>query len=180
MNTALTSAYVGAIKVKPRWPYRRVVISKVALQLLERCQGKLEPDVRLVLTRGFEPGNAVFRTLHKACRWLGSIFFRFVFPERKSECGEIFGSNGHDVDGTHIDVAVECRGSIKKLLPRGVFSTSYQLERIRENESALLEVVYKALRTSGFRIHSNPTEALQIHCDMIGSETDTDVSPGQP
>jgi hypothetical protein len=63
-------------------------------------------------------------------------------------------------------VAVEVSGTAQKLLPFGVFSTSNQVANIAKREEALLSRVYAALHFVGFRVHSNPTEALQIHCDM--------------
>lgn len=167
MNVSLNSSYEGKIKVAPRFPYRRVIVAREALRRLENAQGKLEPDVRLVLTRAFEPGNLVVRMIHAIGRKIGARLFGLFFPRRILECQEIFSSNGHDRDGTHLDVSVEYRGRVKKLLPLGVFSSACQLELVRRRESSLLHSVYQALTTSGFRIHNNPTEALQIHCDMI-------------
>jgi hypothetical protein len=97
---------------------------------------------------------------------VGALLFRLLYPSRANQAPEIFSPNGHDTDGTHVDVAVEVSGTVQKLLPFGVFSTSNQVANIAKREEALLSRVYAALHFVGFRVHSNPTEALQIHCDM--------------
>jgi hypothetical protein len=165
----LNSLYMGAIKVAPRWPYSEVHVSVKALKQLEFAQAKLDSGIRLVLTRGFEPGNLVTRSMYKVLRKLGGLIFAGIFPGRSSERSEIFSSNGHDVDGTHVDISIEQSGRVHNFLPLGVFSTHSSVKRAKESNYALLQKVQRALIECGFVIHRNPTESLQIHCDLISS-----------
>ena len=167
----LNSSYTGAIKVAPRWPYSEVHVSIEALKRLELAQAKLDSSIRLILTRGFEPGNLITRNLHNLFRKLGGWAFIIVFPGRRSERSEIFSSNGHEIDGRHVDVSIEQYGKIHKFLPCGVFSTCASVELAKVANCALLQDVQGALVECGFTIHSNPTESLQIHCDLNGLAT---------
>jgi hypothetical protein len=157
----------NSICVRPRLPYRKVFIAPQALEALQAAQGLLGNDVKLVLTRGFENSGCVLRALHRVGRLLGAILFRIVYPGRASEIKDIFCPNGHDLDGTHIDVSVIAKGQLKRLLPFGVFTSRQHAAKIRDSEKAWLPQVYKALEQCGFRIHPNLTESLQIHCDLM-------------
>ncbi len=163
----LDSKYNGSIKVRPRWPYTCVAVAPEALRRLEEAQSRLGAEAVLVLTRGYEPGGVMLRCLHSVCRVVASRLFRLLYPSRANQASEIFSPNGHDTDGTHVDVAVEIEGKVRKLLPLGVFSTSHQIATIVKREEALLRRIYGELNSVGFRVHVNPTEALQIHCDMM-------------
>ena len=167
----IDSSYAGGIGVKPRWPYRHVAVSSEALRRLEDAQQRLGNDLRLIITRAFEPGGPIVRRLHRLGRAVGSVLFSTLYPHRADERSAIFSSNGHDKDGTHVDVSVEYQGQLLRFLPFGVLSSTEQVRRSSEASSPQLKAVYAALEAEGFRIHSNPTEALQIHCDLI--------SPGQ-
>ncbi len=163
----MNSKHFHEIKVQPRWPYLSVLISERALAQLKHAQSEIRKDldgINLILTRGYE---SYFTTkLRRIPRKLGSIIFAIIYPSRKSECIEIFSPNGHDESGDHIDVSVELDGCKLKFLPWGVFTSAEKLNEIHKQNSKLLTVVWTALQNSGFKIHPNRTESLQIHCDL--------------
>ena len=164
---SLDSDYDGAIKVRPRWPYSRVLVSPEALARLEKAQTFLAPDTQFILTRGFEPGGWLLRGLHRLGRKIGGLIFVALYPSRADERAEIFSANGHDQDGNHIDVGILREGIEMRFLPFGVMSSRSQVAANRQSESAIIERAYNALQSAGFQIHSNPTESLQIHCDLV-------------
>ena len=164
---SLNALYEGKIRVSPKWPYRSVEISSLALSRLEGAQLQLPPEIRLVLVRAFEPGGILLRVMHRLGREVGKIIFCLIYPRRRGEAKAIFSANGHTTDGNHVDVKVELSGELLSLLPGGVLTPSLQLRSVKKARSQVLGVVYSALQSSGFDIHSNPTEALQIHCDLV-------------
>ena len=164
---SLKSDYSGAIKVRPRWPYSRVLVSPEAFESLERAQSLLSPDLQLVLTRGLEPGGWLLKRFHWLGRKLGASVFLILYPTRSHERAEIFSANGHDKDGNHLDVSIIHAGVQKRFLPFGVLTSSSLVDASKEAESVVLDTIYKALRSVGFSVHSNPTESLQIHCDLV-------------
>ena len=156
------------LKVAPRWPPSKVLIEKnVFLKLLE-VQSKLPSSVKLLLVRGYENKSSRLGIFRHMSRWLGIKLFCTCYPSRKSEVGDIFGSNGHDVDGSHVDVSIVLNGKRLRLLPLGVF-TSLSLQQSRAEEHlAVIEYVKGTLEQCGFIIHHNQTESMQIHCDFNG------------
>ena len=156
------------LKVAPRWPSSKVLIEKnVFLKLLE-VQSKLPSSVKLLLVRGYENKSSRLGVFRHISRWLGIKLFCTCYPSRKSEVGDIFGSNGHDVDGSHVDVSIVLNGKRLRLLPLGVF-TSLSLQQSRAEEHlAVIEYVKGTLEQCGFIIHHNQTESMQIHCDFNG------------
>lgn len=77
----------------------------------------------------------------------------------------IFGANGHDIDGRHVDVSLVLHGKRLRLLPLGVFTPPrWQDRRVAHHAEAVAQVK-RSLQHCGFELHRNPTEALQIHCD---------------
>jgi len=164
---SLDSTYNGVIKVRPRWPYSRVLVSPEALARLEKAQTFLTPNTQIILTRGFEPGGRLLRGLHRLGRKIGGLIFVALYPRRAHERAEIFSANGHDQDGNHIDVSILREGFEMRLLPFGVMSSPSQVAATRQSKSTIIEKAYNALQSAGFQIHSNPTESLQIHCDLV-------------
>ncbi|BBP71384.1 hypothetical protein PHLH6_33880 [Pseudomonas sp. Seg1] len=156
------------LKVKPRWPSSEVLIEQnVFLKLIE-AQSKLPPSVQLLLVRGYENKSSQLGLFRFLSRWLGIRLFCACYPGRKDEVSDIFGSNGHDVDGSHVDVSIILNGKRLRFLPLGVFtSPSLQHSRAAEHLGVLNEVK-AALMQCGFKIHRNPTESMQIHCDFAG------------
>ncbi len=155
------------LQVKPRWPYREVLICPEAFTRLQQAQDRLGVTAQLVITRAFEPGNFILRRLHSLMRTIGAICFVMRYPQRSSEVPAIFSANGHDKDGTHVDIAIIHNGKLLRLLPRSVLTHATTIAAIEAKHSKLLEAVRTSLREVGFRIHSNQTEALQIHCDLM-------------
>ncbi len=150
----------------PRWPYGSVLLSDLALIRLEEAQARLTPlRLKLVLTRGYEERSPLNR-LHGVARLVGSGLFRLLYPRRADERFEIFSPNGHDHGGNAIDVSIVQDGRILSFLPWGVFTPSLTLDKKRREHEPVLAAVWAALTEAGFRIHPNPTEALQIHCDL--------------
>lgn len=162
----LTRSAAGAFCVAPRWPYRSVLLSELALTRLEEAQRLLVPlRIQLVLTRGYEKRGPVNR-LHWVTRQVGACCFRLLYPQRAEERFAIFSPNGHDHGGNAIDVSVIHEGRRLVLLPWGVFTPSATLREKKRRYETVLTAVWAALQQAGFSIHPNPTEALQIHCEL--------------
>jgi len=162
----LTRSIAAAFCVAPRWPYGSVRLSDGALTRLEDAQRRLAPlGIRLVLTRGYEQRGAL-NWLHGIARGVGARCFRLVYPGRAQETGEIFTPNGHDHGGDAIDVSIIHAGKRLSLLPWGVFTPYRVLSARRRRHEAVLTAVWTALTEAGFAVHANPTEALQIHCEV--------------
>jgi hypothetical protein len=156
------------LKVGPRWPSSKVLIEqKVLLKLIE-VQSELPSSIQLLLVRGYENKDSHLGFFRILSRWLGIKLFCACYPARKEEISEIFGSNGHDVDGTHVDVSIILNGRRLRFLPLGVF-TSLTRQQLRAAEYlSVIEEVKTALERCGFEIHRNQTESMQIHCDYKG------------
>ena len=156
------------LKVAPRWPSSKVLIEEnVFLKLLE-VQSKLPSSIKLLLVRGYENKSSRLGMFRHISRWLGIKLFCTCYPRRKSEVDDIFGSNGHDVDGSHVDVSIVLNGKRLRFLPLGVF-TSLSLQHSRTEEHlTVIKLVKGALEQCDFSIHHNQTESMQIHCDYNG------------
>ena len=155
------------IQVRPRWPARQVRVDAVALSQLQYIQTQLPSELALILTRGYERRASHLGFARTKFRALGIGVFRRLYPDRQREIADIFGSNGHDVDGTHIDVSFRLKGRRIRMLPLGVFTPpSWQQRRVQRYLSSL-SVIQSSLTKNGFRIHHNETESLQIHCDLV-------------
>jgi hypothetical protein len=153
------------IQIQPRWPAQQVHIDSDVLDKLQTIQAGLPEHIGLILTRGYETSRIGFA--RKQFRALGIRAFRLIYSGRRNEIAAIFGSNGHDIDGTHIDISLRLYGRRVRLLPLGVFTPLlWQKHRVARFSNPLNQVK-KALIHEGFRIHSNSTESLQIHCDLI-------------
>jgi len=162
----LTRSTAGGFYIAPRWPYRSVMLSDGALTRLEDAQRRVAPlGIRLVLTRGYEQRGAL-NWLHGAARGGGAWCFRLVYPGRAGESGEIFTPNGHDHGGDAIDISIIHAGKRLSLLPWGVFTPYTVLSARRRRYETVLTAVWAALTEAGFAVHANPTEALQIHCEV--------------
>ncbi|MCH8621602.1 hypothetical protein [Undibacterium sp. TS12] len=160
----------GNIQIQPRWPARQVLINALAWQKIQDMQAALPSHLGLILTRAYEPRAS---ELGKARTWFrraGIWLFGCIYRQRKAEIADIFGSNGHDVDGTHIDLSFRLHGRRVRLLPLSVFTPlAWQKKRMDIYREAL-ELVKKELLMRGFTLHSNQTESLQIHCDLVQSD----------
>lgn len=155
------------LRVAPRWPASQVHLQPVVLARLLDAQRQLPPTIQLLLTRGYEPGGGGLGRFRGLSRRLGIALFRACYPRRHDEVAAIFGTNGHDLDGRHVDVSIVLDGRRLRLLPLGVFtSLPLQQRRIARHASAI-HAVKQALLVCGFEIHPNATESLQIHCDYL-------------
>lgn len=164
----LTAGLHAGLLIRPRWPARRVVVDARVVDRLRAAQAALPDTIELVLTRAYEPASSTLGCARNGFRALGIALFRVLYPARRDEVADIFGGNGHDVDGTHVDVSFRVAGRRMRLLPLGVFTPpGWQRRRARRCQPDL-ERVKAALAAHGFRIHRNATESLQIHCDLIG------------
>lgn len=157
----------GDLHICPRWPARRVHVDELALRKLAAAQATLPQGITLILTRGYEPKAARIGMARRQFRAVGTRVFRMCYPARTGEIADIFGSNGHDIDGTHIDVSFRVNGHRVRMLPLGVFTPPALQKRRAKRYAAALAAVNSALLEQGFRLHRNPTERLQIHCDLI-------------
>lgn len=155
------------LKVVPRWPSRQICISKMAWERLLIVQHQLPAGVSLIVTRGYEPSASRIGTSRKLFRAMGIGLFRLTYRMRHDEVGEIFGANGHDVDGNHIDVSIKLNGRRLRFLPLGVFTPPLWQEKRTRPYEAELNKVKTVLVDQGFCIHKNQTESLQIHCDLV-------------
>ncbi|BAQ81463.1 hypothetical protein PST29_3574 [Pseudomonas sp. St29] len=121
--------------------------------------------MQLLVTRGYEHKSSYLGAFRSLSRWLGIRLLCWCYPQRKQELEDIFGSNGHDVDGTHVDVSIVLDGKRLRFLPLGVFTSPARQNRRQARYAAVVDEVKETLRQCGFEIHRNPTESLQIHCD---------------
>jgi len=157
----------AGIQIRPRWPARHVHVDERVLGKLQAIQAELPAELDLILTRGYEPPTSGLGHARRRFRALGIGMFRVLYPDRRNELADIFGSNGHDIDGTHIDVSFSLNGRRVRMLPLGVFTPPFwQQRRVRQCASALAQI-QAALMRHGFQIHRNATESLQIHCDLV-------------
>lgn len=153
--------------IKPRWPYDKVFLSNDACRRLESAQAVLSAyGLTLVLTRGYESRGSVIRIAHRLARVVGTVMFCVVYPHRFRETHSIFSPNGHDRSGDCIDVSIAYDGSVLTLLPFGVFTPLWLINRIRRAYHRELALTWSALEAAGFIIHGNVTEAMQIHCEV--------------
>lgn len=163
------SSAATSFLVRPRWPYDRVFISNEALRRLTAAQGTLsEHGVTLVLTRGYESRGKRIRVAHRLGRAVGMVLFCLVYPHRYRERRAIFSPNGHDRSGDCIDLGLLHRGKPLALLPLGVFTPSWLIRRAQHVHQRELTLAWSALASAGFSVHDNPTEAMQIHCEVRG------------
>ncbi|MRI53866.1 hypothetical protein D8770_07855 [Methylobacterium sp. DB1607] len=153
------------LAIRPRWPSRCVLVEECVYTALVDAQSRAPHSVRLVLTRGFEPRASLAGRTRRLSRIVGKRVFRLLYPRRRSEIEPIFGANGHDVDGTHVDVSVALDGRVIRFLPLGVFTPVSWQRRCVDRHADALQTVWQLLIEVGFSIHGNPTESLQIHCD---------------
>ena len=166
----LSTSQNGVLIVKPRWPYRYVHVSERAYERLIKAQDFLDKkDIRLIVTRGYENEGSLLRAGHYVARILGAVLFTLLLPERRNEVKEIFSPNGHTSGGDCVDVGIAYRGQVIDLLPRGVFTTTAKIASIYDEHREVIDAVWNALAASGFTLHPNKTEAMQIHCEFKGS-----------
>lgn len=157
------------LHIAPRWPATHIQIEEDALQGLLDAQARLPAELRLLVTRGFESRQGRLGDFRRRVRRLGIRVFRACYPGRHDEIDAIFGANGHDIDGHHVDVSLVLHGKRLRLLPLGVFTPPRWQDRRVARHAEAVALVKHSLQYCGFDLHHNPTEALQIHCDYRGS-----------
>lgn len=162
----LTNGIYEGLEVAPRWPSRRVLIDETAWEQLRAVQLTLPESIRLIVTRGYEPRTSRLGVARTLFRSIGVRAFRTLFKTRRDEIADIFGANGHDLDGTHVDVSIRLNARRLRFLPLGVFTPTNVQVRRSARYKADLHQARTALTNGGFRIHANQTESLQIHCDF--------------
>ncbi|MBV8656205.1 MAG: hypothetical protein JO142_00095 [Burkholderiales bacterium] len=166
----------GNLVIRPRWPAKAVSIDPRALHRLQEVQARLAGDIQLIITRGFEPKAGRLGAARRLFRRMGVLAFMTLYPRRRSEIGPIFGSNGHDVDGTHVDISICLSGRRIRPLPLGVFTPTWlQRQRLRR-VSASIAAVQAEISRAGFDLHANATERLQMHCDLRDETVATECS----
>lgn len=166
MLMTLSSGLHDGLLVLPRWPATQVRICPQAFAQFQSAQAMLPSEIRLIITRAFEPPGTGLTRLRSFSRWMGIQLFSSIYAKRKSEVGDIFGANGHDLDGTHVDVSILIDDKRVRLLPLSVFTPSWmQSLRIKKYQPSV-DHVFRALNEAGFDLHRNRTESLQIHCDL--------------
>lgn len=150
------------INVRPRWPHKNVALSRAALLSIQNAQKELPPGISLVITRGYE----LERPYIKYGRKFGGLIFKFIYPNRCYEVKEIFTCNGHSISGEHLDVSISYHGKILNFLPFNVFTPVWLAKKLSDKYRDIIFIVNNALVNSGFQIHENMIEALQIHIDL--------------
>ncbi len=167
----LPSGSHNGLQICPRWPSWSVVIAPEALDQLQHVQAALPAGIGLILTRGYEPRSSRLGALRSLSRLAGIALFKFLYAARSDEIADIFGANGHDQDGTHLDISLAIDGKRIRLLPLSVFTpVSWQQRRVA-HYAGQIALINSALIAHGFRIHRNATESHQIHCDLVRSKT---------
>ncbi len=167
----LQPGYSQGLRISPRWPSTYVHIDREAFNRLLAVREELPEGVTLILTRGYEQAHSRLGLVRRVSRQMGIKLFQILYNQRRSEIAEIFGANGHDVNGTHIDVSIAVGQKRLRFLPLGVFTPeSWQKAKVRRHQPDI-EAVKAKLREHGFHIHHNHTESLQIHCDLISPKT---------
>ncbi|WP_322881486.1 hypothetical protein [Pandoraea sputorum] len=175
--TTLPRGSHGGLRVSPRWPARYVRVDAAVLKALQHIQTQLPEDITLILTRGYEARASRLGFARTWFRKFGIGVFRRLYPNRQHEIPYIFGSNGHDIDGTHVDVSFCASGRRIRMLPLGVFTpSSWQQCRVERHASSL-NCILTLLKQYGFQIHRNATERLQIHCDFRLDQEGRSTSP---
>lgn len=154
----------------PRWPAAHVELSRRAWLSLQKAAANLPDTTSLILTRGYEAPHARLGLARRIFRQLGMGLFRFVYPSRSTEVAEIFGANGHDVNGDHVDVSIRWQGRRLRLLPLGVFTAPRWQARRLGKVLPVVQQVQDVLQQQGFCLHRNHTEALQMHCNLLPTE----------
>jgi hypothetical protein len=133
-----------------------VQLSALALEKLHNAQARLPAEMALILTRGFEPAPSKLGFARKRFRMVGIALFKLLYWDRRDEVEEIFG-----------DVSFRLHGRRVRMLPLGVFTPPSMQQRYIGRVASPLAQLRAALVQEGFRIHGNPTESLQIHCDLV-------------
>jgi hypothetical protein len=176
----LNPGKTDGIKIRPRWPSSQVNIDEDAFRQLQEVQSRMPAQVQLILTRGYEPPHTKLGGLRRLFRRLGIGLFHALYYKRREEIIDIFGANGHDIDGTHIDVSIEINDRRLRLLRLGVFTPrSWQKNAVKRHQP-FVSMVKSALMDCGFHIHRNETESLQIHCDLVTHSVSSPQSHSLP
>ncbi|MDF2479655.1 MAG: hypothetical protein K0R79_12 [Stenotrophomonas indicatrix] len=166
---SLSRGTIDGLRIAPRWPASQVILEAEVLQCLLDAQALLPSTLRLLVTRGFECSQGKLGGFRRLVRRLGIAVFRCCYRHRHDEIDAIFGANGHDLDGRHVDVSLVLHGRRVRLLPLGVFTPlRWQQRRVRRHADAVA-AAKDALQRCGFDLHPNATESLQIHCDHRGT-----------
>ena len=166
---SLSRGTIDGLCIAPRWPASQVILEAEVLQCLLDAQALLPSTLRLLVTRGFECSQGKLGGFRRLVRRLGIAVFRCCYRHRHDEIDAIFGANGHDLDGRHVDVSLVRHGRRVRLLPLGVFTPlRWQQHRVSRHAEAVA-AAKDALQRCGFDLHPNATESLQIHCDHRGT-----------
>jgi hypothetical protein len=166
MHLLLRQGASAGFLIQPSWPSRRVLVSAEAYLRLCNAQQRIGRDTSLILKRGMESPDFPAVLFRKLLRFCGGGIFAVMYPCRARERLQIFTPNGHDRSGDHVDVGIWHAGAKLRLLPYGVFTPLWLVHRIEAKYRLVLSDVRSALEDAGLTIHSNRTEALQIHCDL--------------
>lgn len=163
------------VGIRPRWPYRTVLITAPAFAGLIAAQAILdrqpEPPLHIWVIRGYETPPQTAR--RNRLRRIGAALFALLYPGRRSEIDGIFVPNGHDRSGNHVDVRYAVNERLPVLLPLGPLTPRWLIRRTHRRHGAELQRIWQALQTAGFAIHPNASEALQIHADYHASHLDS-------
>ena len=159
----LKKGSISNIEIAPLGFSSCVLIDITAFKAVKKAQSLLKPEIKLVITRAYQPESLFI----KWARYFGARLFSLIYPARENEAEEIFGHNGHAIDGRHVDISIKYKGNLLILLPNSVFTNLQKIEKIKQKNSQVIADVRAALQNTGFSIHHNITESLQIHCDLI-------------
>ncbi len=160
----------NGILVRPRWPSAGIAIDRRAWDRLGSVQQALPAGIQLILTRAYEPTGTRTSLVRRIARKTGVRLFGLLYRSRASEIDDIFGANGHDRDGTHVDISISLHGRRLRLLPLGVFTPIRWQNRLTDKYLPAVRSVQSQLINHGFKPHRNKTESLQMHCDLVIAE----------
>lgn len=102
----------------------------------------------------------------KVLRFIGSCLFSIIYTSRRHEINEIFPPNGHDKDGTHIDISLRILYKKTNWLPYGVFTPPSMVANIEKKNEVLIAQIEDRITAMGGSLHRNRLERLQMHVDF--------------
>jgi hypothetical protein len=154
------------IEIQPRFPARCVRLDAIIFNRLQAIQKALPQEIRIILTRGYENPNSALGFTRRVLRFTGSILFSLIYPYRFKEIPEIFTSNGHDKDGTHVDISLTVNSIRTNWLPYGVFTSPKIVTKVEKENETLISLIENKIMAMGGSLHRNRLERLQMHIDF--------------
>lgn len=160
------------IEISPRFPARCVRVDEFVFNKLQEIQKSLPQEVLIILTRGYEDPESALGYSRRILRFIGSNLFSIIYPNRNREIIEIFTPNGHDKNGTHVDISLTVHSIKTNWLPYGVFTSPKIIAKVEKENEKLISLIENKIMAMGGRLHHNRLERLQMHVDFTHSHAD--------